>query len=49
MQSNRNEKSCPNCENDLKIHTNEQLQLCAINELSKINRKSLELRGQNHD
>lgn len=31
---------CPNCGNNLKNHNNEQLQQCAFNELSKINRKS---------
>ncbi len=31
---------CPNCKNDLEEHTNEQLQRCAFNELSKINRKN---------
>ena len=42
MQNQKDKESCPNCENILKIHTNEQLQQCAINELSKINRKSLD-------
>ncbi len=37
---NQNE-SCPNCENSLKNHSNEQLQQCAFNELSKINRKRI--------
>jgi len=31
---------CPSCEENLKVHNNEQLQQCAFNELSKINRKS---------
>jgi|APSaa5957512535_1039671.scaffolds.fasta_scaffold09483_7 hypothetical protein len=35
----KNEKSCPTCENSLEDHTNEQLQQCALNQLSKINRK----------
>lgn len=42
---NQNE-SCPNCENTLKNHSNEQLQQCAFNELSKINR---ELKRGSHD
>jgi len=32
---------CPNCRNNLEEHSNEQLQQCAFNELSKINRKSI--------
>ncbi len=28
---------CPNCENDLQLHTNEQIIQCANNELKKIN------------
>ena len=32
---------CPNCKNDLKEHSNDQLQQCAFNELSKINRKNI--------
>ena len=34
-----NNTKCPNCKSDLKDHSNEQLQQCAFNELSKINRK----------
>jgi hypothetical protein len=34
-----NDVSCPNCENDLETHSNEQLQSCALSEISKINRK----------
>lgn len=45
MQSQKDEKSCPNCENRLETHSNEQLQQCALLELSKINRKL----GDNHD
>jgi hypothetical protein len=40
-----NTESCPNCENSLETHSNEQLQQCALAELSKINRKL----GDNHD
>lgn len=40
MQSQKNIETCPNCENSLKIHSNEQLQHCALSELSKINRKT---------
>ena len=32
---------CPNCEKNLEEHTNEQLQQCALSELSKINRKNI--------
>jgi hypothetical protein len=39
MQSKENGKLCPNCENSLETHNNEQLQRCAFNELSKINKK----------
>jgi len=35
MENNTN---CPNCENRLENHTNEQLQKCALVELSKINK-----------
>lgn len=35
-----NNESCPNCNNNLREHSNEQLQQCAFNELSKINRKN---------
>lgn len=35
------DNSCPNCKADLEEHSNEQLQQCALNELSKINRKSI--------
>jgi transcription initiation factor IIE alpha subunit len=27
---------CPNCENDLQLHTNEQIIQCANNELKKL-------------
>jgi len=30
---------CPLCEDNLETHSNEQLQACALSELSKINRK----------
>jgi len=42
----KSQKACPICENDLEIHSNEQLQQCALEELSKINRKSLNIRGK---
>jgi len=35
----KNKESCPNCENNLETHSNEQLQACALSELEKINRK----------
>ena len=35
-----NNTKCPNCESDLRNHSNEQLLQCAFNELSKINRKT---------
>ena len=35
----KTKESCPNCENELKIHSNEQLQRCALQELFKINRR----------
>jgi hypothetical protein len=35
------DNSCPNCKNDLEEHSNEQLQQCALNELTKINRKRI--------
>ncbi len=34
---------CPNCRKELDHHTNEQLQQCALSELSKINRKNITL------
>ena len=39
--SSGRQDSCPSCKENLKIHSNEQLQQCAFNELSKINRKSI--------
>lgn len=35
-----NNSTCPNCKTDLRGHNNEQLQQCALNEISKINRKN---------
>ncbi len=35
--------SCPNCQNKLVDHSNEQLQQCALVELSKIDRKNITL------
>lgn len=35
-----NHTDCPNCESDLRNHSNEQLRQCALRELSKINRKT---------
>jgi|GEM_PF-5551258 len=32
--------TCPNCKDNLEEHSNGELQQCAFNELSKINRKS---------
>lgn len=40
MKSQNYNEQCPNCENSLKNHSNIQLQQCALNEISKINRKS---------
>lgn len=37
----KHDESCPNCENNLNNHSNEELQQCAFNELSKINRKNI--------
>lgn len=34
---------CPNCKNNLEEHSNQQLQQCALNELSKINEKNITL------
>ena len=40
MNSQKDKESCPNCKNSLKNHNNEQLQQCAVVELSKINQKT---------
>lgn len=36
----QNNTTCSNCKNNLEEHSNEQLRQCALNELSKINRKN---------
>ena len=36
-----NDSTCPHCKNNLEKHSNEQLHHCILNELSKINRKSI--------
>ncbi len=40
MQSPKEEKSCPTCENSLEDHTHEQMIQCLSKELAKIDKKT---------